>query len=219
MSAKPLYGTPSVAFRALRLLANANCQIRAPRSPKWRSATALRNSASSVPIVHQRTFHDVNQLTTSVPYNSGMPTPDTTRHRAPLAHVLESCLYAADLEAAERFYVGVLGLVLHGKQPGRHVFLRCGQRMVLVFNPAESSKPATHNGLDVPVHGTTGAGHLCFAVPEQDLASWQAHLAQHGIPIEKIIDWPGGGRSLYFRDPAGNSLEIATPRIWGIADE
>jgi catechol 2,3-dioxygenase-like lactoylglutathione lyase family enzyme len=25
-----------------------------------------------------------------------------------------------------------------------------------------------------------------------------------------------GGRSIYFRDPSGNSLEFAEPRIWGI---
>ena len=136
-----------------------------------------------------------------------------------IQHVLETCLYAADLDAAERFYVEVLGLVLHGKQTGRHVFLRCGDRMVLLFNPAESSIPATHAGLDVPTHGTSGAGHLCFAVHEAALPGWQAHLDSHGVAIEKTIDWPGGGRSLYFRDPAGNSLELATPRIWGIGEE
>ncbi len=136
-----------------------------------------------------------------------------------LKHVLESCLCASDLDAAERFYADVLGLALYSKQPGRHVFFRCGERMVLLFNPAESSKPGTHGGLDVPLHGTTGAGHLCFAVHEASLSGWQAHLACHGVAIEKIIDWPGGGRSFYFRDPAGNSLELATPRIWGIGEE
>jgi catechol 2,3-dioxygenase-like lactoylglutathione lyase family enzyme len=137
----------------------------------------------------------------------------------PIAHVLESCLGATDLDAAERFYRDVLGLKLHGKQPGRHVFFRCGERMVLLFNPSESSKPASHGGLDVPTHGATGQGHLCFAVHEAALPGWRAHLARHGVAIEKIVDWPGGGRSLYFRDPAGNSLELATPRIWGIGEE
>jgi catechol 2,3-dioxygenase-like lactoylglutathione lyase family enzyme len=136
-----------------------------------------------------------------------------------IEHVLESCLYASDLDATERFYVDVLGLALHGKQPGRHVFFRCGERMVLLFNPAESSQPGTHGGLDFPLHGTTGQGHLCFAMHEAALPGWQAHLASHGVAIEKILDWPGGGRSLYFRDPAGNSLELATPRIWGIGEE
>jgi catechol 2,3-dioxygenase-like lactoylglutathione lyase family enzyme len=134
-------------------------------------------------------------------------------------HVLESCLYARDLAAAERFYTDVLGLTFYARQEGRHVFFRCGQRMVLLFNPIESSQAATHDGLDVPTHGTRGSGHLCFAMRESELPAWQAHLARHGVAIEKVIDWPGGGRSLYFRDPAGNSLELATPRIWGIDEE
>ena len=34
--------------------------------------------------------------------------------------------------------------------------------------------------------------------------------------IEKTIAWPQGGHSVYFRDPAGNSLEVASPLIWHI---
>ena len=136
-----------------------------------------------------------------------------------IEHVLEACLYVADLDAAEQFYAKVLGLTFYSRQVGRHVFFRCDQRMVLLFNPQESSKPATHGGIDLPQHGTTGAGHLCFAMREAALPGWVEHLTQHGVAIERIIDWPGGGRSLYFRDPAGNSLELATPRIWRIGEE
>ena len=39
-------------------------------------------------------------------------------------------------------------------------------------------------------------------------------LAEQRVAIEREVDWPGGGFSLYFRDPAGNSLELATPRLW-----
>ena len=39
-----------------------------------------------------------------------------------------------------------------------------------------------------------------------------------GIQIEKDVAWPKGGRSLYFRDPAGNCLEFASPLVWGIAE-
>ena len=128
--------------------------------------------------------------------------------------VLESCLCVTDLEAAERFYTQVLGLVLLTKQPGRHLFFRCGQQMVLLFNAAESQKPLG----DIPPHGSSGAGHLCFAAAMSDLPQWQTQLARHNVPLETSYDWPGGGRSLYFRDPSGNSLEIATPRIWGLPE-
>lgn len=133
-----------------------------------------------------------------------------------ICHVLESCLYVTDLAAAERFYADVLGLALFASQPDRHVFFRCGQRMVLLFDAQAASQPATHDGLDVPTHGTTGAGHLCFAMHLADLPAWKEHLQRQGVTIEKELDWPGGGRSLYFRDPSGNSLELATPKIWGI---
>jgi len=34
------------------------------------------------------------------------------------------------------------------------------------------------------------------------------------VAVEADFEWPGGGRSIYFRDPAGNCLEFAEPRIW-----
>src|SRR5215213_5945754 len=131
----------------------------------------------------------------------------------PLSRVLESCLYVDDLDAAERFYGDVLGLQLLSKQPGRHLFFRCGQQMVLLFKPAESEKPG-----DIPSHGARGPGHLAFAVVESDLNAWVDRLRQHQTPVETIYDWPRGGRSIYFRDPAGNSLEFATPSIWGLSE-
>jgi catechol 2,3-dioxygenase-like lactoylglutathione lyase family enzyme len=70
----------------------------------------------------------------------------------------------------------------------------------------------------VPAHGAEGPGHACFAVAEDEMDGWKARLAAAGIAIEHEQDWPRGGRSFYFRDPAGNSLELATPRIWGLPD-
>jgi catechol 2,3-dioxygenase-like lactoylglutathione lyase family enzyme len=128
--------------------------------------------------------------------------------------ILETCLYVDDLDAAERFYRDVLGLVFVSRQEGRHVFFRCGQRMLLLFNPDESSLASS----DLPPHGSRGAGHVAFAVPDDELDAWRIHLNAARVQIEKTIDWPQGGRSFYFRDPAGNSLELATPRIWGIEE-
>ncbi len=124
--------------------------------------------------------------------------------------VLETCLYVNDLEAAERFYRDVLGLEFASRQPGRHVFFRCGGQMVLLFDPRESSKP----GQDLPAHGARGPGHVAFSATHEEIALWRAHLKRCGVPLEAEVAWPGGGQSIYFRDPAGNSLEIATPDIW-----
>jgi catechol 2,3-dioxygenase-like lactoylglutathione lyase family enzyme len=87
--------------------------------------------------------------------------------------------------------------------------------MLLLFNPLVSRESDGH----FPSHGAFGAGHVAFAVRQAELPAWTLWLEQRGVAIEKVIDWPGGGRSLYFRDPAGNSLELATPRIWDIGED
>jgi Glyoxalase/Bleomycin resistance protein/Dioxygenase superfamily len=61
----------------------------------------------------------------------------------------------------------------------------------------------------LPTHGAEGEGHVAFAVPASELADWRVHLHAHGVPIEVEVDWDEGGRSIYFRDPAGNSVELA----------
>lgn len=130
--------------------------------------------------------------------------------------ILESALYVTDLDEAERFYGDVLGLPLITKVPGRHAFFRCGQGVLLLF-VAETTKipPEPEARLPVPPHGATGEGHLCFAATADELEAWRKRLGETGIEIEAEVEWPNGGRSIYLRDPSGNSLEFAEPRIWG----
>jgi catechol 2,3-dioxygenase-like lactoylglutathione lyase family enzyme len=130
--------------------------------------------------------------------------------------ILETVLYAHDLAAIEDFYRRVLGLEPFAVVPGRHVFYRCGNQMLLIFNPDATQKPPAPGALPVPPHGMEGPGHVCFGVTADGLAQWRAKLADLGIVIEADFEWPRGGRSIYFRDPAGNCLEFAEPRIWGI---
>lgn len=128
------------------------------------------------------------------------------------ARMLETVLYADDLPATERFYGEVLGLELDSHKPGLFSFFRLQDSMLLLFVAA-----AARRNDAIPPHGAVGPGHACFAVPEDALEGWKRHLAAAGVAIEHEQAWPRGGRSIYFRDPAGNSLELATPRIWGFA--
>jgi len=144
-------------------------------------------------------------------------TPSTVRG------VLEACVYASDLLAAERFYTRVIGLELHARVPSRHVFFRCGRSMFLVFNPAATAKGTRIEGRRLSPsgqlrlrHGARGAGHVAFEVREASLSAWRKRLTRHRVPIEAEVDWPGGGRSIYFRDPAGNSVELATRAVWSV---
>jgi catechol 2,3-dioxygenase-like lactoylglutathione lyase family enzyme len=129
--------------------------------------------------------------------------------------ILESALYCKDLEAARDFYSKVLGLEIIGATKGRHVFFRCGSGVLLLFNPEKTRQP--WSGADsraIPSHGAEGPGHLAFAATDKELAGWKRHLESWAVEIEKEVTWPQGGRSIYFRDPSGNSLEIATPELW-----
>ena len=137
----------------------------------------------------------------------------------PVRSVLETCLYAVDLEAAERFYVKVLGLERFSGVPGRHVFFRLADAMFLVFNPEHTRvEGATVGGALVPPHGAVGAGHVAFAVRDDAIPAWRRRLEEAGVAIESEVAWPRGGRSLYVRDPAGNCVELASPRIWALPE-
>jgi catechol 2,3-dioxygenase-like lactoylglutathione lyase family enzyme len=132
---------------------------------------------------------------------------------APIETIVETGVYADDLAAAEAFYRDVLGLEVISREAKRHVFFRVGASSVLlVFKPA-----ATLKGDVLPAHGARGPGHFAFGVRD-DLEAWKQRLKAHGVAVEKEVTWPSGGQSIYFRDPAGNSVEIVTPGVWGLAD-
>lgn len=129
----------------------------------------------------------------------------------PIEAVVETAVYTADLDAAERFYADVLGLQLLGRDADRHVFFRVGPAdVLLIFNPH-----TTIQGGALPAHGATGAGHFALGVRPETLDDWRRHLAASGVAVEQEMAWPRGGRSLYFRDPAGNAVELVTPGVWG----
>jgi catechol 2,3-dioxygenase-like lactoylglutathione lyase family enzyme len=133
----------------------------------------------------------------------------------PVIGTLESALYVDDLDAAERFYRDVLGLPVVVRAKGRHVFFRVGASILLIFNPEATARPPRPDSpLPVPAHGAHGPGHYCLSVAAETLDAWRAHLAANGVAIETDFRWPNGARSVYVRDPAGNSVEFAEPKLW-----
>ena len=125
--------------------------------------------------------------------------------------VTETAMYVDDLGAAEDFYPRVLGLWVIGKELGRHAFFQAGEASVLLAFRAE----ATLKGDQLP-HGATGPGHFALGIEAASFDAWRKLLHGHGVSIEKEVEWPRGGKSLYFRDPAGNSVELVTPGVGGL---
>ncbi len=130
--------------------------------------------------------------------------------------ILEAAVYADDLDAAAAFYGEALGLAEIGRVPGRHVFYRCGATILLVFRASETQVPSGNPDLPVPTHGATGQGHVCFAVDGTALDTLREALDRGRIAVEADFRWPNGARSIYVRDPAGNSVEFAEPRLWQV---
>jgi catechol 2,3-dioxygenase-like lactoylglutathione lyase family enzyme len=68
----------------------------------------------------------------------------------------------------------------------------------------------------VPPHGAHGPGHVCFAADGPGIQGWRERLGSAGVEIESRVDWPNGAVSIYCRDPAGNSVEFAEAKLWGL---
>jgi catechol 2,3-dioxygenase-like lactoylglutathione lyase family enzyme len=124
-----------------------------------------------------------------------------------ISRVYETVLYADNLAAAHEFYREVLGLRSVDVDELAAAFRLEDGGMLLVFDPQRSSRP----GRAVPSHGAAGAGHVAFSVEALDL--WRERLRAAGIDVEREVEW-NGGRSLYVRDPAGNSVELVEGDIW-----
>jgi catechol 2,3-dioxygenase-like lactoylglutathione lyase family enzyme len=128
-----------------------------------------------------------------------------------IQRIIETALYVDDLARAESFYRDVLGLKPISAEADRHVFFRVGEGVLLLFNARETIK-----GDRLPPHGAEGPGHVALGIAKADLDAWRRRLGERGVVIEQEVTWPRGGHSLYFRDPAGNSLELVTPGLWGL---
>lgn len=133
--------------------------------------------------------------------------------------VLETSLYVTDLNRAVGFYRRVLGLRLIADQyfpGGRGAALQVGNgpSVLLLFVAEITKKPG-----DLPMHGTTGAGHAAFRIETTEMAAWRERLRECGVPIEKEFAFGNNPPSIYFRDPDGNSLELAVATIWALESE
>ncbi|MEX3315234.1 VOC family protein [Sulfitobacter sp. PS-8MA] len=138
------------------------------------------------------------------------PLPDAPAPRA----LLEAALYVDDLDKARQFYREELGLQLFQEVPGRHMFFALGPSVLLIFNPTATAQPPGNPKMPVPPHGAQGPGHVCFAMDRAEIARMETRLRAAGVTIDTQFDWPNGARSLYVRDPAGNSVEFAEPWLW-----
>jgi catechol 2,3-dioxygenase-like lactoylglutathione lyase family enzyme len=137
-----------------------------------------------------------------------------------ITRLLETALYVEDLDRACEFYRRVLGLgptvIANSDSPNR-VFRPLhipGGQVLLLFAKGSTATASVLPGGAIPPHDGNGHLHLAFAIAADELEAWRERLQSHGVAIEGEVKWPRGGTSLYFRDPDGHLVELATPGLW-----
>jgi catechol 2,3-dioxygenase-like lactoylglutathione lyase family enzyme len=118
------------------------------------------------------------------------------RAGVPVTGVSELVLEVRDLEAAEEFYSGVLGLPVVDRWPDREaVWVMAGDRTRIgLWRP------------QVGLAGSQGGVHVHFAlhIAEADYDSAVELLRSRGQDVEQI-EFDGAGRAAYVNDPTGTS--------------
>ncbi|WP_372191499.1 VOC family protein [Xanthomonas axonopodis pv. desmodiigangetici] len=131
-----------------------------------------------------------------------------------LQGVLETGVYVADLERACAFYARVLGLQPMHRDTRMAAYAIAPGQVLLLFLQGSTSATVTLPGGTIPPHDGNGRQHFALAVASDALPGWENHLHACGVAIEGRTQWPGGGQSIYFRDPDAHLLELATPGLW-----
>ena len=132
--------------------------------------------------------------------------------------IVETCIYSYELEKMKNFYVNAIGLQLISEEKGRHVFLKVGKSMLLIFNPKNTM---VENNSIFPIHGAITPPaiiHFALEIEKEDYENSKTILSQNNIEIEKEITWKEGTKSIYFRDPTGNLVEFITRHTWPVED-
>ena len=129
--------------------------------------------------------------------------------------VVETCIYSSDLENMKNFYAGILGLSVIREERNKLIFLKAGKSMLLIFDPMQTR---VTNG-SLPAHGALtppSSIHFALEIEDREYHASKQLLLSNNIKIEKEIKWNSDAKSIYFRDPSGNLVELITSGGWPV---
>ncbi|HEY8771059.1 MAG TPA: VOC family protein [Thermoleophilaceae bacterium] len=124
----------------------------------------------------------------------------------PVSGVSELVLEVVDLEAAERFYAGVLGLPVVERWPDREaIWVMAGEQTRIGLWRPQVGLARGRGGVHV---------HYAMKIEERDYDAALERIRSHGLAVEEIA-FEGSGRALYVDDPDGNVVELWT---WDVGE-
>lgn len=128
--------------------------------------------------------------------------------------ILETALYVSDVRKAADFYQRLFGFSVLLESQRLVALDVAGRDVLLLFLTGATNEPFPVDGGIIPGHGPGGKSHFAFAIGSADVDHWQSRLAENQVPVESIVQWPGGASSIYFRDLDQNLVELMTPGFW-----
>ncbi len=133
--------------------------------------------------------------------------------------ILETALYVTDVKRTAEFYRRLFGFGILLESERLIALDVAGRNVLLLFPEGGTTEPfdVPGGGGVIPPHGGSSGGyHFAFSIAAEDVESWQRHLESKGVAVESVVNWPGGAKSIYFRDPDGNLAELISPGFWTI---
>jgi catechol 2,3-dioxygenase-like lactoylglutathione lyase family enzyme len=111
-------------------------------------------------------------------------------------------IFARDLAAMRNFYEGVLGFPVARELSPKWIEYRLGNNTLALAVP-------TRTAADAPTPDGSASPQLAFRVSAAEVDQCASELVRHGV---RLVSPPTGQsfghRTLFFRDPDGNLLEI-----------
>jgi catechol 2,3-dioxygenase-like lactoylglutathione lyase family enzyme len=128
--------------------------------------------------------------------------------------ITESALYVDDLARSVAFYEKLLGGTVVRRDERFCAIRLAPEQVLLLFRRGRSTTTMDVGFGRIIGHDGAGPLHVCFGIDGGQVSVWEDRLHELGIEVESRVDWPGGATSLYFRDPDGHAVELATPGLW-----
>jgi catechol 2,3-dioxygenase-like lactoylglutathione lyase family enzyme len=130
--------------------------------------------------------------------------------------IIETALHVEDVPRSMVFYDRLFGFPKMVFDARFCAYDVAGRSVFLLFKKGATLQPIEVPGATgvIPPHDGSGHMHMAFSVLSAE--GWDARLAECGVEVESTVKWGTGGTSIYFRDPDGHLIELATPGLWPI---